>query len=114
MTKDKRKARRRPLRHTACALIAPKQLHGCMVSDVSDSGARIDVDDSSKLPDSFVLLLSMRGRVRRACHVVWRKPNQLGVKFERAVADAEKKKPARPQPAVEPAAAPAPEIVKVD
>jgi hypothetical protein len=110
MIKDKRKSQRRPLRHTACAMIAPNELHGCVLSDVSDFGARIDIDDSSKLPDRFVLLLSMRGRVQRACQVVWRKPNQLGVKFERAGANAETKKPAQPQPA----AAPAPEVAKVD
>jgi hypothetical protein len=111
MTRDKRKAQRRPLHHTACVVIAPDQMHGCFLSDVSDSGARIDVDDSAKLPDRFFLLLSMRGRARRLCSVVWRKPKQLGVKFERAIADTEKEL-APPQPVVETVAEPAPECAE--
>ena len=59
-----------------------------MVSDISDTGARIDVQDSNAIPDQFVLLLSSNGAARRFCRVVWRKPTQMGVKFERSLADA--------------------------
>ena len=111
MIKDKRKTRRRGLSHTAWILLGPGQLYGCVVSDISDAGARIDVEDSSKVPDRFPLLLALNGKVRRACRVAWRKPTQLGVKFERLSAGAPRK-PARPRrPAVEAAPAPAPELV---
>jgi hypothetical protein len=59
-----------------------------VVSDVSDTGARIDVQDSKAIPDHFVLMLSSNGAARRFCRVVWRKPTQVGVKFERSLADA--------------------------
>ena len=59
-----------------------------MVSDVSDTGARIDVQDSKAIPDHFVLMLSSNGAARRFCRVMWRKPTQVGVKFERSLAEA--------------------------
>ncbi len=83
MLKDKRKSLRRPMRYTAWVALAPDQLHGCVLSDISETGARIDIDDSKTIPDQFMLLLSSNGAARRKCRVVWRKPRQIGVKFER-------------------------------
>jgi hypothetical protein len=54
----------------------------CALSDVSDRGARINVHDAEIIPDSFLLLLAENGAARRRCHVIWRKPQQIGVKFE--------------------------------
>jgi PilZ domain len=86
MFKDKRKARRQPLRYTAWLRLEAEQLHGCVLSDVSDLGARIDVEDVEKIPASFLLLLSSNGLAQRKCHVVWRQGHQIGVKFERRLA----------------------------
>jgi len=102
MITDKRKAQRRILRHTAWILLKPGQLYGCVVSNVSDAGARIEVEDVDTVPDCFPLLLALNGKVRRACRVVWRKPNQLGVKFERVSAAAQRKSARPRRPAVEP------------
>jgi hypothetical protein len=88
MIKEKRQARRQPLRYTAWVAVTAEQRLGCVVSDISDTGARIDVQDSTTIPDHFVLLLSSNGAARRFCRVVWRKPTQMGVKFERSLADA--------------------------
>jgi len=88
MIREKRQARRQPLRYTAWIALTAEQRHGCVVSDVSESGARIDVQDSKVIPDHFVLMLSSNGAARRFCRVVWRKPTQMGVKFERSLADA--------------------------
>jgi hypothetical protein len=46
------------------------------------------VQDSKAIPDHFVLMLSSNGAARRFCRVMWRKPTQVGVKFERSLADA--------------------------
>ncbi len=81
--KDKRKSRRRPMRYTAWVELNPRDLHGCVLSDISDTGARIDVEDSKTVPDQFLLLLSGNAKAKRICRVVWRKPRQVGVKFER-------------------------------
>jgi hypothetical protein len=105
MSKEKRRMRRQPLRHSAWVAPTPQQRFDCVVSDVSETGARIEINDGASVPDCFVLLLSSNGAARRFCRVVWRKPHQLGVKFEASFAAAAN--PARPSPADE-RAAPAP------
>lgn len=90
MINDKRNALRRPMRYTAWLALKAGQLHGCVLSDISDTGARIDVEDSTTVPDNFMLLLSNNGSARRKCRVVWRKPRQVGVKFGRRLADGER------------------------
>ncbi len=87
MSKDNRKATRRPLRYTAWMALKDGHLHGCALFDMSDTGARIEVDDSDIVPDRFVLLLSGNGKAKRKCRVMWRKPRQIGVSFERPLAD---------------------------
>lgn len=90
MINEKRSARRQTLRYTAWLAVTAEQRIGCVVSDVSETGARIDVQDAKIIPDHFVLMLSSSGAARRICRVVWRKPTQMGVKFERSLADAAK------------------------
>jgi hypothetical protein len=58
------------------------ELCDCALSDVSDRGARINVHDAETIPDNFLLLLAGNGAARRKCRVIWRKPQQVGVKFE--------------------------------
>jgi hypothetical protein len=89
MIKDKRKALRRPVRYTAWVALEDKQLHGCVLSDVSDTGARIDIDETKMIADHFTLFLSSNGSARRKCKVVWRKPRQIGVTFEQRLNEAE-------------------------
>jgi hypothetical protein len=92
MHKEQRKAARRPMRYTAWIAIAPKKMHGCVLSDISETGARIDIDDSAIVPDRFPLFLSRNGSARRVCTVVWRKPKQLGVTFGTLLAAADRAK----------------------
>ena len=89
MINDKRKALRRPIRYTAWLALGPDDLHGCVLSDISDTGARLDIDDSKEIPDNFMLWLSSSGLARRKCKVVWRKPRQIGVSFARRINDTE-------------------------
>jgi len=90
MLKNNRKSRRQKVRYTAWLLLDGNQLHGCVLSNASDHGACIDVEDSKVVPGKFTLLLSSSGKARRKCRVVWRKPQQLGVKFEQGLARREK------------------------
>jgi hypothetical protein len=87
MIKDKRKARRRPIRYTAWLVVAADQMQTCALSDISDTGARIDVEKANDLPDRFLLWLAANGSARRTCNVVWRKPTQIGVRFEQRLAE---------------------------
>jgi hypothetical protein len=111
MIKEKRRAKRQPLRYTAWVALTAEQRHGCVVSDVSDTGARIDVQDSKILPDYFVLMLTSTGAARRYCRVMWRQPTQVGVKFERSLAEAAQATLA-PKTAADAKAAPAPDTVE--
>jgi PilZ domain len=106
MVKDKRKAVRRPIRYTAWVALDGNELHGCVLSDISESGARIDIDETKEIPDQFNLLLSNNGSAQRKCRVIWRKPRQIGVSFDRRVTEAEKTALA-PKHVDEPASAPA-------
>jgi hypothetical protein len=95
MHNDKRKSSRHPIRYSAWIALANGKLQGCALSDISDHGARLDVENAEKIPDRFFLLLSNRGRPKRKCHVAWRKNHQLGVEFERPLAHPDKHKALR-------------------
>lgn len=86
MASDKSKSERHPARSTAWLRLANGQLHGCVLSNASDVGARVEVENSEMVPDKFTLLLSSTGSSQKQCRVVWRKPTELGVKFERRAA----------------------------
>jgi hypothetical protein len=51
----------------------------CVVRNLSDGGACINVDSSIGIPDSFDLLLDHASVGN--CRVTWRKATQIGVKF---------------------------------
>lgn len=53
----------------------------CLVVDMSEGGARLEVKKADELPESFLLLLSHDGRLNRHCSVVWRQGSSVGVKF---------------------------------
>ena len=96
MINDKRKSARRPMRYTAWVAVQGEALRGCVLTDISDTGCKLDLEDAEKLPDHFLLLLSRRGFPKRRCRVAWRAPNQLGVEFDRKLAPAEIKSGAKP------------------
>lgn len=80
--KDQRKTPRRQMRYSAWLAFDGDVLCGCALHDVSETGARIDVDNSKTIPDRFTLLLSGNGAPQRPCRVIWRQPHQIGVTFE--------------------------------
>jgi hypothetical protein len=53
------------------------------IIDISDSGAQLEFFDTRDIPDQFSLLIGGHAAVTRACHVVWRSGDRLGVKFNR-------------------------------
>src|SRR3974390_2786801 len=69
MNGDKRKARRHRMRVDAWVLLEGGERCECALSDVSDSGARINVHDTDAIPDNFLLLLAKNGAARRRCPV---------------------------------------------
>jgi hypothetical protein len=84
MKSEKRKKARKSLRHQVWLHYGKDQSASGTISDVSDSGARLDLDKPDGIPDRFILLLSKNGQARRLCRVVWRAEHQIGVQFEPA------------------------------
>jgi hypothetical protein len=50
------------------------------VRDVSETGARIRVDNPRSVPDTFELLLELDG-LEADCEVAWRDDKEIGVRF---------------------------------
>ena len=52
----------------------------CVVRDLSDTGARLQVQDVRQIPDLFELLIELDG-FHAECSVAWRENTQVGVSF---------------------------------
>lgn len=82
MTSDQRRSKRRQIRYGA--RIEPADGSGqmeCLIKDVSQSGARVNVTDVERLPDDFILRFTKEETPRRRCRVVWRAKKDAGVMF---------------------------------
>ena len=53
----------------------------CVVKDMSVSGAGISIADPNTLPAELRLAFTRDARTGRACQVVWRRGNLVGVRF---------------------------------
>jgi hypothetical protein len=54
----------------------------CILSNFSNTGAKITGVRASTIPDEFMLRITRgRGRVRK-CRVLWRNEHTIGVKFD--------------------------------
>jgi len=76
---DKRKNRRRKTLK-AGMIITHGRLStiNCLVRNVSDSGARIEVESAVLLPRQFELVFDGKSL---GCNVAWKSGRQLGVRF---------------------------------
>jgi len=82
MRGDKRKAKRHHMHRKAWLMVEGGDRFECDLTNISDRGVHVTVPDSEIVPDTFVLLFSENGATRRRCRVIWRKPRELGIKFE--------------------------------
>lgn len=82
MSTDKRQRPRKLLNLPAWIEVgADARPQRCTLIDMSDSGARLAVDDIECLPDKFHLALSKFGRPRQSCNIVWRRHDEIGIEF---------------------------------
>lgn len=81
MRTNKRQDTRQRLNYMTTVVTANGTRHECRFTDISASGARLEVKNPSQLPDEFILMLSERGKVMRRCEVIWRSEKYLGVRF---------------------------------
>lgn len=52
----------------------------CVIRNMTDAGACLEVAARSSIPERFELLIKPEMRTRR-CHVAWRSANRIGVQF---------------------------------
>ena len=72
--------RRRALKAGVIAFQGHFISYRCTVREISDTGAKLRVDDVFLIPDNFDLLIELDA-VEYSCSVVWRRQNELGVRF---------------------------------
>jgi len=80
-TKDRRGVQRTRVKRSA-KIIVPRRspvIH-CTVQNITSGGACLKLANSYGVPDTFDLTFEC-GRTRRACRVVWRTADKLGVAF---------------------------------
>jgi len=81
LSADKRhSARRRVLKSAIAAYNDRHCTIPCVVRDISATGARLRSDSSISVPDTFELIVELDG-LEMQCEVVWRKLDELGVRF---------------------------------
>lgn len=76
--------KRKSVRHKVykAATIAFNRAAGidCIVRNMSDGGACLDVASPLGIPDDFALRITSE-HVTRTCHVVWKAERRIGVAF---------------------------------
>jgi PilZ domain len=80
MLKERRRHERHTINRVAKIQSAGSLARDCLVTDISESGARLYAE-GIVIPDEFVLLLTGVKTMRRECRVVWRLGNEIGVEF---------------------------------
>jgi hypothetical protein len=81
MGKVDRKDEQKPLGYPGRIFLWEGDPMDCILLDVSKGGATLSVDDIGAIPDTFVLMLSPGGGVRRKCKVVRRSTGEIAVQF---------------------------------
>jgi len=54
--------------------------YNCAVREISETGARLRVDDVMGIPDHFDLIIELDA-VEYSCQAVWRRQGEIGVRF---------------------------------
>ena len=52
----------------------------CIIRNMSDTGAELEVENPVGIPDDFTLLIRPE-IIKRNCQVVWRTKRRIGVRF---------------------------------
>jgi hypothetical protein len=78
----KRAARKRLSKHAWITLDGGFAARQCLVQDISDSGAKITMDeDATQLPGVIRMAFARDARNGRSCRVVWRRGKSAGLSF---------------------------------
>lgn len=78
----KRNSARKDMQHPAWVEVGDgSPPRSCTLSDVSQTGAKLAIENPSDIPAEFTLLLTGDGTVRRRCRVMRRANGEIGVQF---------------------------------
>lgn len=72
--------RRRTLKAGVIAFNGHFMTYNCTVREISDTGARVRVDDVMGIPNHFDLIIELDA-VEYACEAIWRRQGEIGVRF---------------------------------
>jgi PilZ domain len=79
---EQRNARRRATHHPSLLTKSDGSIIClCLMKDVSATGAKLELQTQSEIPNEVTLVLSKYGNVRRKCIVSWRSTAAIGVRF---------------------------------
>jgi hypothetical protein len=53
---------------------------GCVLRNVSEGGAALDIGSQVGIPDQFTLIVLPQKKIY-SCNVIWRKERRIGVQF---------------------------------
>jgi hypothetical protein len=80
---EKRASARRMVNWRALLVRADgKPSRECKLLDISETGARIALQDTSNLPELFTIEFTASGTPKRICRLVWTSETDIGVAFE--------------------------------
>jgi methyl-accepting chemotaxis protein len=79
MQERRRLARSRVIK-SAKLVVGTSSVVNCVVRNLTNTGARIEVPDTTVLPETLVLTFD-GGRSMRSCRLVWRTINETGLEF---------------------------------
>ena len=77
---ERRKSRRARVLKGGKFLLAKDAIRDCVVRDLTNTGAGVEIPNTIDLPDALNLTMNT-GRVVRRCRVVWRKISKAGLEF---------------------------------
>lgn len=80
MEERRRSLRRRALKGARIVFNHGASSLSCLVRNLSEGGARPEVESSLGVPQTFVLYFS-EGEAHQDCEVAWRKEKAIGVRF---------------------------------
>jgi hypothetical protein len=76
---EARKARRRGVMDLGLIRFGEISV-GCVIRNLTDEGAALDVGPQSGIPDQFVLFVRSKKKIY-TCNIVWRESRRIGVSF---------------------------------
>jgi len=80
---ERRQIARSRVLKSAKLVVGQSSLIDCVVRNLNNVGARVDVPNSVRLPETVQLTFD-GGRSLRPCRIVWRKPDTTGLEFANA------------------------------